>query len=188
MANNSKSRVAASPVKAIEALVVDVDGASLRVRPAKGRGRKTLVPPMIARNAVMAYAPCEGDRVVIVEGETCAYVIGVLLAANAPLSVKGDDVELKARGRVIVQAGEGVEVVTPSAKVNVGVADVVAQALRGTFGKHEIRAQRLVEKAVDVYREAEAQVETKAGRMRTLVTEAYRLLAGRTDIASKEDT
>ena len=79
----------------------------------------------------------------------------------------GDLVLAAPKGRVIVESGVGVEVRTP---------------------RWELHADRIVEGAVDVYRDVKGLAQTRAHRMRTVVRDAYRLLAGRTSIISEEDT
>src|SRR5205085_7449242 len=49
----------------------------------------------------------------------------------------------------------------------------------------EIRATRLVERFFEVYRDVDALVQTRAGRVRTLVRGAMDLLSGTTTIASE---
>lgn len=54
--------------------------------------------------------------------------------------------------------------------------------------KLEIRAGRLVERVFEAYREVDTLMQTRAGRVRTLVRGAMDLLSGSTTIASEEDT
>lgn len=120
------------------------------------------------------------------------------------------DLRLAAQGKVIVEAGADLElrsatraaVTAPvlettsdrgtlharELEISADALKETADAYLGRFGKHEVHAQRLIEKACEVFREVEGLLDVRTGRARTLVREAYRLLAGRTDIASREDT
>lgn len=55
-------------------------------------------------------------------------------------------------------------------------------------GKLEVRAARLVERVFEAYREVDELLQTRAGRVRTLVRGALDLLSGSTNIVSEEDT
>ena len=54
--------------------------------------------------------------------------------------------------------------------------------------RFELTAGRLVEKTRDTFREASDLVQTRAGRMRTLVARGYSLLSSRTALTSKRET
>ena len=79
----------------------------------------------------------------------------------------GDLVLAAPKGKVIVESGVGIEVRTP---------------------RWEVHAERIIENAVDVFRDVKGLAQTRAHRMRSVVRDAYRLLAGRTSIVSEEDT
>lgn len=120
------------------------------------------------------------------------------------------DLHLGARGKVRIEAGTDLELVsgatarleasvlettTHRASIDTGEASVRAKASRldaethtVQAGRLEVAAQRLFEAAGEAYREVEGLLQQRAGRTRTLVKETFRVLAGRTDIASREDT
>lgn len=120
------------------------------------------------------------------------------------------DLHLGARGRVRIEAGGDLELVSGATarleasvleatshhvSVDAGEAHLRAEASRldaethtVQVGRLEVAAQRLFEAAGEAYREVEGLLQQRAGRARTLVKETFRLLAGRTDIASREDT
>jgi hypothetical protein len=54
--------------------------------------------------------------------------------------------------------------------------------------RFELTAARLFEKTVDTYREAADLYQTRAGRVRAVIQDAYALYARRTAITSKEET
>lgn len=55
-------------------------------------------------------------------------------------------------------------------------------------GRRELVAERVVERATDVYRQVSGLLQTTASRARTLVEGDHDLCAGRTNISSNEDT
>lgn len=171
-----------------------------------------------ARLAVPAYEPSEGDRVLVFLDAEEPYVIGVLrarralsarLADGATVSVEDGAAEIKdERGRLLVRyeggqariaapAGDlvldapegrvvvrGKDIALEAADRLISTAAVIAQSAE----RVEVHADRLVEKARDVYRDAAELVQTRAGRMRQIVEGAFSLHAKRTQIASEEDT
>ncbi|MEZ4294661.1 MAG: DUF3540 domain-containing protein [Polyangiaceae bacterium] len=154
-----------------------------------------------AELALPGYSPVPGDRVLVDEGPEGWFVLGALgparrrvavpLAAGliarsngeagVELHVAEGDLTLSATGRVVVRAGT--EVTTTAASVS-----TTASQLTESVGRRELTAERVVERAADVYRRATGLVETTAGRARTLVEGDLDLCAGRTSIASEEDT
>lgn len=154
-----------------------------------------------AELAVPHYEPAAGDRVLVVHGDEGWFVTGVLGAARrrplthlAPgltatfregtgveLRVAEGDLTLSAPGRVVVRADAEVEMAAPAVRVE-------ATSVVVSTGRHELQAERVVERAGDVYRHAEGLVEVTADRARTLITGAHELCAGRTTITSDADT
>jgi len=110
-----------------------------------------------------------------------------LAAAGKVKLAAGTDVELEASGTIATTSSR-VSVHTGEGEVNAERLGVRAAELATLVGKWELRAQRLVEQVVDAYRDVDGLLQTRAGRMRTLVEGAYRLLSERTDIISREDS
>jgi Protein of unknown function (DUF3540) len=154
-----------------------------------------------AELAVPHYEPAAGDRVLVTRGEEGWFVLGVLGAARrrplthlgpgltatyregagVELRVAEGDLTLVAPGRVTLRAGTEVETVSPTVRIE-------ATSMLVSAGRHELCAERVVERAGDVYRHAEGLVEVTAERARTLVTGDHDLCAGRTTITSDADT
>lgn len=112
----------------------------------------------------------------------------VLAAPSGKVVVSaGTDVSLQASGAIETTSNR-VSVHAEHSSVNVERAELVARAVTSLVGRWELRAQRLVEHAVDAYRDVDGVLQTRAGRMRTVVQGAYRVLARRTDILSQEDS
>jgi hypothetical protein len=101
--------------------------------------------------------------------------------AGVELRVAQGDLTLAAAGRILLRAGS--EVVTTAEVVRTTASLVVESA-----GRRELVAERVVERASDVYRQVSGLLQTTAGRARTLVEGDHDLCAGRTSIASDEDT
>jgi hypothetical protein len=105
--------------------------------------------------------------------------------------VAGDgDLHLRApKGRVVIESGDDIElrsgrhVKLHAARIAVAAAVMVQQVER-----FELSADRLIEKTRDTFREASDLMQTRAGRMRSLVERGYSLLAERTSLVSKSET
>lgn len=119
----------------------------------------------------------------------------------AEIAAPAGDLTLSApAGRVVVRAAAGLEVRAgeaeePQLKVDAEAATVVAQrvAVRAgelvqTVERLEVSATRLVERTRDTFREAAGLLQTRAGRARTLVEDAFGLWSRRTTLASREET
>ncbi|HSN98335.1 MAG TPA: DUF3540 domain-containing protein [Candidatus Nanopelagicales bacterium] len=84
---------------------------------------------------------------------------------------------------------------TDAARLTAGEASLVARRVATTatevvhaVERLEINATRLVERTRDTFREAAGLLQTKAGRARTLIDDAYALWSRRTTLASREET
>jgi hypothetical protein len=86
----------------------------------------------------------------------------------------GDLVLAAPKGRVVIESTVAVETSAPNVEVRAG--------------RWAVHAERVFEHAVDAYREISGLAQLRAHRARTLVQDAWRLLAGRTSIVSEEDT
>jgi hypothetical protein len=83
----------------------------------------------------------------------------------------------------IVAARGDLSLSAPAGKIRLAAPEVVCDA-----GKLEINAERVVERAKEVYREVDGLLQTRAGRLREIVRDTYRVLARRVHIAAEEDT
>jgi hypothetical protein len=90
---------------------------------------------------------------------------------------------------------ERLEVKADAGSVAVAEASVVARRIATTaqsvvqhVERFELTATRLVEKTRDTFRDASDLAQTRVGRARTIVKEAYALYAKRTSLTSTEDT
>jgi hypothetical protein len=86
-------------------------------------------------------------------------------------------------------------VASEQADVAVGDAAVVARRIATTASaivqkveRYELLATRLVEKTRDAFRDATDLAQTRVGRARTIVKDAYALYTKRTSLTSTEDT
>ncbi len=110
------------------------------------------------------------------------------LSSGRAVRVKaGTDVHFEAAGSVLTTS-TGVSVHAKTADVNIDEGKLVARALTSLVGRLEVRAQRLFEKAGDAYREVDNLLETRAGRMRTLVKGAFRVLSERNELIAQGDS
>ena len=103
--------------------------------------------------------------------------------------------------RIVVRNARGVVVVVYDAErdaAEISATDLTLSAPKGQLrlqaseivceaGRFELRAERIVECATDVYREIGGLLQTRADRVRTLVRGSYQLLARRTQVVAEED-
>lgn len=122
------------------------------------------------------------------------------------------------RGRVVLEAGTDIELAAPrdiglsageTARVEAAQAHIQAADTRVTGSdvtitaerfftkvralvhhaeRMEVSAGRILEKAREAYRDVEELLQTRAGRARTVVEDAFHLQARRTSITSKDET
>ncbi len=119
----------------------------------------------------------------------------VVLSAGTDVCVEAArDLTQKAGHRADVEA-ERLTVTTREAHVKTYQASVTAErilttarALSQTVERLEVSATRLFERTRESYRETSGLVQTRAGRLRAVVEDAFSLTAKRTTIASKEET
>lgn len=105
------------------------------------------------------------------------------------------DLELRApHGSVRIIAAEGVEVRAESLRAKVGEAVVEGSSLRAVFGRVktlagviETRAERVIEQAKNVFREAEELSQTRAGRLRFVAEKTVHILGQRALVKARED-
>ena len=111
------------------------------------------------------------------------------------ISVPHGDLELRApNGSIRLQAGKRVEVRAPEADVKVGEARVTARQLTSTIdrvrqvvGVLETRAERVIERARNVYRDAEELSQTRAGRIKIIAEKTVHVLGQHTLFKARED-
>lgn len=157
----------------------------------------------VVRTSTGASATVERGAIVVRDPQGAVVVRYDAETGEARIESPHGDLTFAAAGKVKIVAGTDVEIEAPgtigttSARVSVhtGEGDLNAERLSvraselvTLVGKWELRAQRLVERVVDAYRDVDGLLQTRAGRMRTLVDGAYRLLSQRTDIVSREDS
>jgi hypothetical protein len=77
----------------------------------------------------------------------------------------------------------------PSAlELREGAVTLDASSAAFAVGHWELRAERVVERITDVYRNVDGLLETRAKRLRTLVATTLELFGRRTTITSEKDT
>ncbi|MGK4006464.1 DUF3540 domain-containing protein [Sorangium sp. So ce1036] len=141
-----------------------------------------------------------------VEGQVLALfdpggaLVASLDGATGELRISAtSDLELSApAGRVILSAGvdgskieltqDSIALASEKARVSAGALAVDAVKADWAVGQWELRAGRVIERAMDVFHDVEGLLETRAGRLRTLVSSTLELLGRRTTITSEKDT
>lgn len=113
-----------------------------------------------------ASATVDGERIVVRNAGGAIVVVFDAERGTAEISAPAGDLTLSA----------------PSGRISLRAGEVVCEA-----GRFELRAERIVERAGDVYREIGGVLQTRAGRVRTLVSDVYHVLAKRARIAAEED-
>ncbi len=111
------------------------------------------------------------------------------------ISVPRGDLEIRApTGSIRLQAGQRVEVAAKEADVKVGEARVTARQVTSTIdrvrqavGVLETRADRVIERARNVYREVEELSQTRAGRIKLIAEKTVHVLGKHTLFKARED-
>ena len=147
--------------------------------------------------AVTAYVPRAGDEVVVVDGETDPFVIGVIRRLRA----QDEDLVLESTGRVVLRGQGGIELETDGTlearsdaaslttndmALSARVVRLASVSLLRCVDQLETRARRLIERTEESYREVEGLSQTKAGRLRQVAEGTYHLLARRTFVKGKK--
>ena len=90
---------------------------------------------------------------------------------------------------------ERLDVVAQTSDLKTGRATIVAQGiattartLACTVERYDLKAERIVEKARDAFRDVTGLLQSRVGRARTMVDDVYALYSRRTVMVSKEDT
>lgn len=96
------------------------------------------------------------------------------------LDVGDGDLELRAGGRVRIVGKNGVE-------LEGSTVTLTAERLRQVAGVVETHASRILERAKDAYREVEGLSQLRAGHVRTVARQTFRVLADRLRMKAKKD-
>jgi proline racemase len=122
--------------------------------------------PARVQTAGGASAEVDGERLLVRDGRGSIVVVYDAERGTAEILAPAGDLVLGApHGKILLRARE-----------------VECEA-----GRIELRADRIFERARDVYREVEGLLHTRAERVRTLAHGAYTLFAKRVNVAAEED-
>ncbi len=209
--NRKKTRSLEQKAVAREAVVLSLpDDGGIELRLIDGTRTR-------ARVAVPTYAPSVGDRVLSLEGEESTWIVGVIHAAQmvlrtpagASVRVEGDRISVQDEaGGLLLEhdaSARQTRIARPEGELSIEAGRVriageqIDLEARGSVrtraaeridhvGRWELRAQRVLQQCVDVYREIEGVEATRAGRVRMLVKGVMRVFADRSEIASRQDT
>jgi len=158
-----------------------------------------------------ASATVEGDTLVVRDPRGEIVVKYDAATGSATIAAPGGDLRLAApSGKVVIDAGTDLEL-SARAKTSIhsveleadadlthlrskaldlasGAIQASAQTVVIGVGRWNMTAERVIEKATDVFRNIEGVIETRAGRLRSLIRGATQMRSGTTSITSKEDT
>ncbi len=163
------------------------------------------------RTPLGASATVEGDRLVVRDPGGAIVVVYDAATGSATIAAPAGDLRLAAPcGKVVVEAGTDLELSSRATTriraveldsdadvtrfrskaidVATGVMQATAQTVVLGVGRWNMTADRVLERANDVYRTVQGVIETRAGRLRSLVRETTQVRSGATSITSKEDT
>jgi hypothetical protein len=117
----------------------------------------------------------------------------VVSRSGATANVTDDVIEIRdAEGALIIRydAERGETTISAPKDLILSGERVIIRGAEASIevGKLEVTAARLVERVFEAYRDVDSLLQTRAGRMRTLVRGALDLLSGSTNIVSEEDT
>jgi hypothetical protein len=113
-----------------------------------------------------ASAEADGERLVVRDARGVIVVVYDAERGTAEIVAPAGDLVLSA----------------PHGKIALRAAEVECAA-----GRIELRADRILERARDVYREVEDLLQTRVGRARTIARAAYQVFANRVNVAAEED-
>jgi hypothetical protein len=113
-----------------------------------------------------ASAEVDGERLVLRDTRGCIVVVYDAERGTAQITAPKGDLVLSA----------------PHGKIALKAREVECEA-----GRIDLRADRIFERARDIYRDVEGLIQTRAERVRTLATGAYQLFAGRVNVLAEED-
>lgn len=127
-----------------------------------------------------ARAIVDGDTIAVHDAEGA--IVATYDGAARELRIAAPrDLRLAApEGRVIVE-GRGIDLKSDEVSVAASAASVAV-------GQWELRAERVIERVTDVFRDVDGLFETRARRLRTVVATTLEILGKRTTITSEKDT
>jgi hypothetical protein len=114
-----------------------------------------------------ASAEVDGERLVLRDARGSIVVVYDAERGTAEIAAPRGDLVLSA----------------PQGKIALKALEVECEA-----GRIDLRADRIFERARDLYRDVEGLLQTRAERVRTLATGAYQLFAKRVNVLAEEDT
>lgn len=91
------------------------------------------------------------------------------------------------QGRLTIQGGDAV-IRSESTSIHADRVEVEARVSRWAVAEWDLRAERVVERAKNVFRHVDGLLETRAKRLRTLVATTLELRGRRTTVISEKDT
>jgi hypothetical protein len=151
---------------------------------ARARARGVLrVEPNVRAEALEtpsgATAEVSGD-VIVVRDKGALVLRYDAATGTAEISVPSGDLRLVAGGRVVVSGAE--VAIEATSRASVTAPEVVTRA-----GRIEVAAERIVERATDVYRTVDGLMHTRADRVRSVVKGLYQLMGGRISVRAEDD-
>lgn len=158
-----------------------------------------------------AKATARGDQIEIRDPAGSVIVTYDAVTGAATITAPRGDLRLEAPcGKVVLSAADDLELLSGAkaslrgAELELGAErtrvrsthlsfvsdaiEMVATVAGLRTGRWELHAERTFERATDVFREVQGLIETRAGRVRSLVEGAMHCKSGSTSIVSKEDT
>lgn len=120
----------------------------------------------VVRTPGGASAEAHGERLVLRDARGAIVVVYDAERGTAEIEAPAGDLVLSA----------------PKGKIALRALEVECEA-----GRIELRADRIFERARDLYRDVEGLLQTRAERVRTLATGAYQLFAKRVNVQAEED-
>jgi hypothetical protein len=140
-----------------------------RMSPAATSPIRSIAPlPLLSavRTPGGASAEVDGERLVLRDARGAIVVVYDAERGTAEIAAPKGDLVLSA----------------PHGKIALRAREVECEA-----GRIELRADRIFERARDIYRDVEGLLQTRAERVRTLATGAYQLFAKRVNVVAEED-
>ena len=108
---------------------------------------------------------------------------GTAFASSLLLRGSGVRVEAPALDATFERA----EVTSVDAAISTGTLSVAAKRATQTIGLLEVRANKIIERAKNGFRDVEEQMQTRAGRMRFVAEQTYTLMSKRVLLKAHED-
>ena len=110
------------------------------------------------------------------------------------VTIGADEARVKVTPQTVSVRGPKIDVGTDEgvarferAELVAGAIDVVARLARSRIDHVETRAKKIVERAAETYRHVDELALTRAGRVRTLVDDAYHLVSRYAKLRARED-